>query len=143
MGNVVNLASDNENSKDRLNTFAIAYANNGGDHVQAYIDAGFSAKTAGQNAKKYLDKHFTEVMAVMKKEMGLRSAKASFILDMCINDEAAPWSAKLKAVEMMLKNSGVQKDTLVIEEDKAEDMTPEERQQEINALLSKVKGYGN
>lgn len=139
MGKVVDIGND-KSKEERLRDFSIAYANNGGDHIKAYIEAGFSANTAAQNAKKYLDRNYQEVMSVVKKEMGLKAAKAGKLLEMCIEDEAAPWSAKLKAVEMMLKNSGVQKDTLVIEEDKVEDLTPEQRQEKIAMLQARLAG---
>ncbi len=140
MGKVVNIGSE-KSTEERLRDFSIAYANNGGDHIKAYIEAGFSENTAKQNAKKYLDKNYQEVMSVVKKEFGLKAAKAGKLLEACIEDEAAPWSAKLKAVEMMLKNSGVQKDTLVIEENDVSELTPEERQEKI-AMLQKRLAEG-
>ncbi|QIW90329.1 hypothetical protein OLCHANIL_00246 [Vibrio phage V05] len=123
--------------KERLEKFAEAYADNGGDHIQAYIAAGFSEKTAAQNAKKYLDKNNDHVMAVVKRRMGQTSALAQKLLLTAATDESVPWNTRLKALEMILKNSGIQKDTLVIEDTKADEMTPEERQKEIQELMAR------
>lgn len=123
--------------KERLDKFSEVYADNGGDHVEAYIAAGFSEKSAGQNAKKYLDKHNDYVMAVVKRRMGQTSAMAQKLLLQAAQDESVPWNTRLKALEMILKNSGIQKDTLVIEDSKADDLTPEERQREIQELMQR------
>jgi len=141
MTNVVNL-STKVNQKDALEKFATIYANNGGDHVSAYTDAGFSEKTAGQNAKKYLDKHHDYIMSIVKKQMGQDASLVSMLLRKCAVDESIPWNNRLKAMEMMLKNSGVQKDTLVIEDNNAEDLTPEERKAEVSRILAEMKAHG-
>lgn len=139
MGNVVNLAKK-VNQQEALEKFATAYANNGGDHVKAYIDAGFSEKTAGQNAKKYLDKHHNYVMSIVKKQMTQDASMVNLLLRKCVQDDTIPWNNRLKAMEMMLKNSGLQKDTLVIEDNNVDELTPEQREAEIQELL---KGYKN
>lgn len=136
MENVVELVSK-PSVKDRLNAFATAYAENGGDHIKAYIAAGFSEKTAGQNAKKYLDANHDFVMAIVKRTMGQDAALARQLILRACTDETIPWGQRLKAIEMLLKNSGVQKDTLVIEDNKASDLTPEQRQAEIKELFKK------
>lgn len=138
MTNVVNLTTK-VNQKEALEKFATAYANNGGDHISAYIDAGFSEKTAGQNAKKYLDKHHDYVMSIVKKQMGQDASLVSMLLRKCVTDETIPWNNRLKAMEMMLKNSGVQKDTLVIEENNVDDLTPEQRQAELQELMARFR----
>lgn len=140
MTNVVNLTTK-VNQKDALEKFATIYANNGGDHVTAYVEAGFSEKTAGQNAKKYLDKHHDYIMSIVKKQMGQDASLVSMLLRKCVRDETIPWNNRLKAMEMMLKNSGVQKDTLVIEDNKAEDLTPEERRAELASLMERMKAH--
>lgn len=140
MTNVVNLTTK-VNQKDALEKFATIYANNGGDHVAAYVEAGFSEKTAGQNAKKYLDKHHDYIMSIVKKQMGQDASLVSMLLRKCVRDETIPWNNRLKAMEMMLKNSGVQKDTLVIEDNKAEDLTPEERRAELASLMERMKAH--
>ena len=123
--------------KQRLEKFAETYADNGGDHVRAYIAAGFSEATAGQNAKKYLDRNNDYVMAVVKRRMGQVSALAQkLLLDIALSDNSTD-ANKLKALDMILKNSGIQKDTLVIEDNKADDMTPEDRQKEIQELMQR------
>lgn len=134
--NVVDL-SKKVNQKEALEKFSTAYANNGGDHIQAYIDAGFAKASAGQNAKKYLDKHHNYVMSVVKKQMTQDASMVSLLLRKCINDDTIPWNNRLKAMEMMLKNSGLQKDTLVIEDNNIEEMSPEQREAEIHELLSR------
>lgn len=136
--NVVDL-SKKVNQKDALEKFATAYANNGGDHVQAYIDAGYSANSAGQNAKKYLDKHHNYVMSIVKKQMTQDASMVNLLLRKCIQDDTIPWNNRLKAMEMMLKNSGLQKDTLVIEENNIEEMSPEQRQAEIHELMTRLQ----
>lgn len=138
MGNVVNLAKK-VNQQEALEKFAVEYANNGGDHVKAYIDAGFSANTAGQNAKKYLDKHHNYVMSIVKKQMTQDASMVNLLLRKCIQDETIPWNNRLKAMEMMLKNSGLQKDTLVIEDNNVDELSPEQREAEIQELLKGLK----
>lgn len=138
MGNVVNLAKK-VNQQEALEKFATAYANNGGDHVKAYIDAGFSEKTAGQNAKKYLDKHHNYVMSIVKKQMTQDASMVNLLLRKCVQDDTIPWNNRLKAMEMMLKNSGLQKDTLVIEDNNVDELTPEQREAEIQELLKGLK----
>lgn len=142
MSNVVNLGRTSQEEKARLEAFSNAYADNGGDHVKAYIEAGFSEKTASQNAKKYLDRNHEFVMKVVKRRMGQLSANAQAILIKAMNDESIPWGHRLKAIEMVLKNSGVQKETLVIEENNADDLTPEERQAEIQELVRRMESNG-
>ena len=141
MTNVVNLTTK-VNQKDALEKFATIYANNGGDHVSAYIEAGFSEKTAGQNAKKYLDKHHDYVMSIVKKQMGQDASLVSMLLRKCVTDDTIPWNNRLKAMEMMLKNSGVQKDTLVIEDNNVEELTPEQRQAELQELMKRMQANG-
>lgn len=135
MTNVIALSNDAQSSKERLKLFATAYADNGGDHIKAYITAGFNADSAGQNAKKYLDKHNDYVMAVVKKQMGQDASLMRRLLLTCAQDETIPWASRLKAIELTLKNSGINKDTLVIEDKKASDLTPEQRQREIDDLI--------
>ena len=76
-------------------------------------------------------------MAVVKRRMGQTSALAQKLLLTAATDETVPWNTRLKALEMILKNSGIQKDTLVIEDTKADEMTPEERQREIQELMAR------
>lgn len=125
--------------KDMLDSFAIAYAENGGDHIRAYIEAGFSEKTAPQNAKKYLDRNYKYVMATVQKQMGLKASKIGRLLDRYAEDETIPINSRIKIWELMLRNSNIQKDTLVIEDGKADELTPEQRQAEIDSLMKKFK----
>jgi len=141
MTNVVNLTTKVD-QREALEKFATIYANNGGDHIKAYVSAGFSEKTAGQNAKKYLDKHHDYVMSIVKKQMGQDASLVSMLLRKCVTDETIPWNNRLKAMEMMLKNSGVQKDTLVIEENNVDELTPEQRQAELKELMEKYRAHG-
>lgn len=128
-----------QSAKDALDSFSIAYAENGGDHIKAYIEAGFSAKTAPQNAKKYLDKNYKYVMATVQKQMGLKASKIGRLLDRYAEDETIPINSRIKIWELMLKNSNIQKDTLVIEDSKADELTPEQRKAEIEELMKKVQ----
>lgn len=135
--NVVDL-SLKVNQKEALEKFATEYANNGGDHVAAYKAAGFAPNSAGQNAKKYLDKHHNFVMSIVKKQMTQDASMVNLLLRKCIQDESVPWNNRLKAMEMMLKSSGLQKDTLVIEESGVDELTPEQRNAEIQELVRRL-----
>lgn len=136
MSNVIAI-KPSKSPKEMLTAFSTAYAENGGDHIQAYIDAGFSEKTATQNAKKYLDKNYKTVMATVQQQMGLKASKIGRLLDRYAEDESIPINSRIKIWELMLKNSNIHKDTLVIEDGKVDDLTPEQRQEEINELLKK------
>lgn len=138
MTNVVQLEPV-KSPKEMLDAFATAYAENGGDHIQAYIDAGFSAKTAGQNAKKYLSKNHKYVMSVVQKDMGLKASKIGRLLDKYAEDESIPINSRIKIWELMLKNSNIQKDTLVIEDSNVDELTPEQRKAEIEELMKRVQ----
>lgn len=137
MTNIVKMRSKKP-SKELLEDFSIAYAKNGGDHVAAYIEAGFSERTAPQNALKYLNKNHEYVMKIVKRTMGQTSALGQKLILQCAEDENIPWGVRLKAIEMMLKNSGIQKDTLVIEDNSADDMSPEQRDAEIAELMKRM-----
>ncbi|AUR99089.1 hemocyanin/hexamerin middle domain protein [Vibrio phage 1.262.O._10N.286.51.A9] len=126
-------------AKEKLERFAQAYATNGGKHVDAYMDAGFSPKTAHQNARKYLNKNHDYVMAVVKRNMTQNASKIQSVLMTMIEDENVTDANKLKAIDMMLKNSGIQKETIVVEEKTARDLSPEERQKEIDELMTKLR----
>lgn len=141
MTNVIELATT-VGPKERLELFSTAYAENGGDHIKAYATAGFSKSSAGQNAKKYLDKNHDYVMMIVKRTMGQDAALARQLIRRAATDETIPWNNRLKAIEMLLKNSGVQKDTLVIEESSVSDMTPEQRKAEIKELFEKAQANG-
>ncbi len=115
MTNVVQLTKS-KSPQEMLEAFASHYAENGGDHIKAYIAAGFSEKTAPQNAKKYLDKNYKFVMATVQKGMGLKASKIGALLDRYAEDETIPINHRIKIWELMLRNSNIQKDTLVIED---------------------------
>lgn len=139
--NVVPLKTDKASAQERLDTFANEYANNGADHIAAYKAAGFSEDSAHQNAKKYLDKHNEYVMGIVKRSMLQKSSKYTKLLESCMSDETVPWANRLKAMEMFFKMNGFSKDSLVIEEKKAADMTPEERKAEIAKLKEALEKH--
>lgn len=138
MGEVVQLKNDKKSAQERLNDFANEYANNNGDHIAAYISAGFSADTAKHNAKKYLDKHSEFVMGIVKRSRLQKSGKYLGVLESCMSDETVPWANRLKAMEMFFKVTGFSKDALVIEDQKANELSPEQREAEILALKEKL-----
>lgn len=137
MKNVV-ILDTKKSVRERLEDFAKAYATNGGKEVEAYIEAGFSKETARQNAKKYLDKHHEYVMTVVRKTMGQEAAMLHGILRKAVADESMPWNHRLKAIEMMLKNSGIQREIIVHETDNASEMSEEDRKAEIQELMAKL-----
>lgn len=137
MSNVISMERK-KSPKERLEDFAKEYSLNGGKEVDAYIYAGFSRDTAKQNAKKYLDKHHEYVMAVVRKTMGQDAAMLHGILRKAVEDEHMPWNHRLKAIEMMLKNSGIQREIIVHESSDAEGMSEQERMAEIQELMAKV-----
>lgn len=141
MSNVIQL-EDKKSPQQRLEDFAAAYAINGGDAVQAYIEAGFSEQTAKQNAKKYLDKHADYVMSVVRKQLGQDTASMRGLLMTCAYSETVPWNNRLKAIEMICKAGGLFKDTIVMEDKNAETLTPEQRDAEIKELLARMGSNG-
>jgi hypothetical protein len=123
-----------EAQQERLEAFTELYIDNGGNHREAYIGVGFSEKTAKNNARKYLEKNYDYVMKEFLKSTQRKSVKASNIVEGIMESSAVRPSERLKAAEMFMKINGMFKEHVLIEE-KVEDLSPEERKQEIKDLM--------
>lgn len=89
--------------------FAIAYANNGGDHVQAALDAGYSETSARQISCRMLRMpHVNEmIMAALCNQKPRAGAIGLKALEHVAQSETAPAAARVAAGRALIEFAGL------------------------------------
>jgi len=121
---------------ERLDLFTAAYIKNRGKHYEAYLEAGFTGKTAKQQSRKYLNKHYEHVMSRFKRELGLRNTQYVGLVEEIANDTSQRTSDRLKALDMLAKLGGLQTTDITIKHQEASELSPQERQRLIDDYLA-------
>lgn len=136
MSELIQFNNSHESIQRRLEDFTDSYIELRGDHIEAYVAAGFERSSAKQNARKYLNKNYDFVMARFKRAMGLKNTKYLALIENIAESTDERTSDRLKALDMLTKVGGLQSTDINITTKEADQLSPQERKERIQEMIA-------